>query len=405
MKVLIFASLLLAQGVDDRSRGGGGSAVGFTGAIRSGILYCPDGTLADNAADCILSGSSGYYGAGAGVARNGGDLVLVGGMATHLVTVSSFGAGTAGDTYTAARLSQSDGWDLVTYTAANGEPGLGEWDSGTSEQHSAESLAGMLTAGGPSGITYTAIACGSDWCILIELTDPDIYWFEQEIVDVGPGTVFGAATSGTNGIVEFPGLVQFEKGIQLQSPTRFLGVRRTCDATVRGTIELKTNGMSADDLSMCIDTGGPAYAWTPVGFNPAVKDLDLAGNDITSADRITLKRSQWNLPTTATVTANAAACDWSLGDVCTVDLEGATGAVTITFSNPPSSSYVTGLLLKVIQGTQLGDIAIMPTAHAAGGVQWSAITATNDAVDYLGFWWNGTVYVLTSQLQDVKVIP
>jgi len=85
-------------------------------------------------------------------------------------------------------------------------------------------------------------------------------------------------------------------------------------------------------------------------------------------------------PTGTTQTVNTAT-----GNVFTLDLGSASGNVTLTFSNPPTSGTAYGMTLKVIQASTARTIT-WPTS-----VDWPAataptLTATNDGVDVFVFY-------------------
>lgn len=112
--------------------------------------------------------------------------------------------------------------------------------------------------------------------------------------------------------------------------------------------------------------------------------------------------TKWKVPTTATVTANAAAVNWANGDAQVVDLQGSTGTVTVTLTNPPASGFATALVLTVIQGDGADDVMLSPAPLTSGGLSLDAITTTDDAVDVLTFFYNGSDYILFAHIQDVQ---
>ena len=102
------------------------------------------------------------------------------------------------------------------------------------------------------------------------------------------------------------------------------------------------------------------------------------------------------IPATATVTANAASIDWSDGDLQVVDLQGSTGDVTVTMSNPHTGATA----LKIIQGDNGDTIIWSPVALWSEGTI-PTITAANDSVDLASFVWDGSSY-LGSITQDLQ---
>lgn len=177
--------------------------------------------------------------------------------------------------------------------------------------------------------------------------------------------------------------------------------------TVGGVAELVC------DASYCTFASGPMVG-ASIPFADAAGTLTLKNVDaldattettieaaIDTLGTVTFDGLTFVNPSTSTVTANAATCDFASYDICKVDLQGATGTVTITLSN----GRVTGNLIEITQGTQLGDVAFSPGLYAAGGVGHTAVTATDDAVDWVFLSYDGTNYVLLGQQQDIKVVP
>jgi len=154
----------------------------------------------------------------------------------------------------------------------------------------------------------------------------------------------------------------------------------------------------ADDMpTELVFLTSPDNAQTPV----ARLTIAPAGGITAHSEVIFGSQTSYTVPATNTVTTNAATVDWSTGDSQVVDLEGASGTVTVTMSNP----LTTGMFLRVIQGTQLGTIVFAPVIHTAGGVALTAITGTDDAVDDITFWYDGAAYAKIGHVQDLKAIP
>jgi len=96
-----------------------------------------------------------------------------------------------------------------------------------------------------------------------------------------------------------------------------------------------------------------------------------------------------------TVSANAVACDLSTGNAFEVDLEAATGTVTITLSNPPASGTYGECIIKVQQDTT----ASRAITWAGGTFAWPGgaaptMSTAADAIDIYTFktWDAGTTW-------------
>lgn len=95
---------------------------------------------------------------------------------------------------------------------------------------------------------------------------------------------------------------------------------------------------------------------------------------------------------TLTPTGTAATIDWNKGAYAIVDLESATGDVTLTLNNPePGTSY----FIEIIQGSTARNVTFPSSVKIAGEVApyTLAVTATNDAVDSVALGFNGTTYI------------
>jgi collagen type VII alpha len=100
------------------------------------------------------------------------------------------------------------------------------------------------------------------------------------------------------------------------------------------------------------------------------------------------------IPSTVTTAGTTATIDWTNGNGQVFDAQGSSGNVTFTFSNPKSgASYV----LKLIQGSSARTYTWPAT------VKWPAATAptvttTNDAIDLVTCFYDGTNYLCSSVL-------
>lgn len=94
------------------------------------------------------------------------------------------------------------------------------------------------------------------------------------------------------------------------------------------------------------------------------------------------------IPTTVTTAGTTATIDWANGNGQVFDAQGSTGNVTFTFSNPASgASYV----LKVIQGATARTY-VWPAAVKWPSATAPTVTTTNDGIDVLTFFYDGTSY-------------
>lgn len=122
-------------------------------------------------------------------------------------------------------------------------------------------------------------------------------------------------------------------------------------------------------------------------------DADLDTHNIHN-----IQATDYASPSTITVTGNAATVDLSNGDLQVLDLDAASGSVTVTVSNPTAGQ---AWALKIIQGAGTHNIGTWsPTPLFAGGAS-PTITATNDAVDLLSCVYDGASH-LCSITQDLQ---
>lgn len=98
--------------------------------------------------------------------------------------------------------------------------------------------------------------------------------------------------------------------------------------------------------------------------------------------------TQFTIQTTAgtTITLN-----WSNGASQAVDLQGASGDVTLTLSNPISGGQYS---IKATQGSVARNLIWPATVKWPGGVA-PTISAANDAMDFIRLYWDGTNYLAT----------
>ena len=98
------------------------------------------------------------------------------------------------------------------------------------------------------------------------------------------------------------------------------------------------------------------------------------------------------LPPTLTPTGTTQTVDWSDGNGAVVDLESATGDVTLTLTNGKAgASYI----IKFIQGATFRDVVLPSSVLTPGGSAPTTldITETNNAIDTLTLFYDGTNYI------------
>ncbi len=95
------------------------------------------------------------------------------------------------------------------------------------------------------------------------------------------------------------------------------------------------------------------------------------------------------IPSTLTTAGTTITVDWNNGNVEVIDLQGASGDVTLTLSNPKAgASYA----VKVIQGSTPRNLVWPGTVKWAAGVV-PVISVANDAIDLITMLWDGTNYL------------
>lgn len=114
----------------------------------------------------------------------------------------------------------------------------------------------------------------------------------------------------------------------------------------------------------------------------ASKNINLTGCQIAST-----------IPTTLTTSGTTMTVDWNTGGVQVIDLQGASGNVTLTLSNPMvGGSYA----IKFIQSSTARNVIWPGTVKWPGGIA-PTISVANDAIDVVTLLWDGTIYMATYQ--------
>lgn len=176
-------------------------------------------------------------------------------------------------------------------------------------------------------------------------------------------------------------------------------------ASIIGVEDAATNWTGTDVEAVLVEIQAAVDAITG-GISNVVEDttpqlggaLDANGNVINMGDNAINRPVLTDFGITSnslSVTANAVTCDLTTGNSFEVDLEDATGTVTITLSNPPASGTYGECIIKVQQDTT----ANRTITWAGGSFVWPAgtaptMTASADAIDIYTFktWDGGTTW-------------
>jgi hypothetical protein len=194
---------------------------------------------------------------------------------------------------------------------------------------------------------------------------------------------------GTN-----PGLVT--AGTQtLGGAKTWNGLNTFKNATFTADNNVSFSGGSAFEfkgqMSAILDrVGSDAWAMYENGFNPTSSPQSLRWN--TSTGVYAMKGLTVSHPSATTIAPAGTTCtvDLSTGDTQTIDISGASGNVTATFTNPS----VGGRYLIVV----IGKLATTLTfATGAGAFKWPGgvaptFTATTGKTDVLSLYYDGTNY-------------
>jgi hypothetical protein len=124
------------------------------------------------------------------------------------------------------------------------------------------------------------------------------------------------------------------------------------------------------------------------GLNVSVGGSFTVASGLQSTIAGNLGLTQFTTQTTAgtTITLN-----WNNGASQAIDLQGATGTVVVTLSNPISGGLYT---VKVTQGSVARNITWPATVKWPGGTP-PTISVANDAIDFIRMYWDGTNYLAT----------
>ncbi len=123
-----------------------------------------------------------------------------------------------------------------------------------------------------------------------------------------------------------------------------------------------------------------------------VSGLSCTAGTGTFASGLNVSQGQfWHtVPATNTTAGTTMTVNWASGNRQVIDLQGATGTVTLTLSNPIAAGA--HYMLKVIQGSVARNITWPSTVKWPGGTP-PTISVANDAMDLIELLWDGTNYL------------
>lgn len=148
--------------------------------------------------------------------------------------------------------------------------------------------------------------------------------------------------------------------------------------------------LAADNLSIFAST-------TSAQLAGVLSNETGTGNAVFSATPVFTGNVSVTIPSTVTTVGTTATIDWANGNAEVFDAQGSSGNVTFTFSNPASgASYV----LKLIQGSTARTYTWPATVKWPAGTA-PTVTATNDAVDLVTCFYDGTNYLCSFTL-DIR---
>ena len=200
----------------------------------------------------------------------------------------------------------------------------------------------------------------------------------------GPSYAYWYNSAGTNSMSIYHGgtEVNFSASVNTTSYNFLNGKQLTLyDSTNADYMRFDVDGTDANlTLNGCAEFNWVSAVPLNMGDNviqrPKIKDFGITSNSLT-------------------VSANAVSVDLSTGNAFEIDLEAATGTVTITLSNPPASGTYGECVLKIQQDTT----ASRTITWAGGTFRWPGgtvptMTAAADSIDIFVFktWDGGTTW-------------
>jgi hypothetical protein len=97
-----------------------------------------------------------------------------------------------------------------------------------------------------------------------------------------------------------------------------------------------------------------------------------------------------DIPSTHIPTGTTQAIDWNSGNIQTIDLESATGDVTLSFSNAKAGAVYT---IKIIQGSIPRGLIYPASFKWEGGFALTSPTEINNAIDLITVVFDGTNFL------------
>lgn len=181
---------------------------------------------------------------------------------------------------------------------------------------------------------------------------------------------------------------QFQTGLQdvtTEVDTLNQNVLRTSD--LGSSVQAYDAGLAyLDGLNFTNEATFKAGVNLEIGVDVQAYDVDTAKLDVaqtyTAAQKFLTIQETY---ATYTPTGTTQTVDTSTGTVFTLDLGSATGDVTLTFSNPPTTGTAYGMTVKVIQGATARAIT-WPASVDWPSATAPTITTTNDGVDVFVFY-------------------
>lgn len=174
------------------------------------------------------------------------------------------------------------------------------------------------------------------------------------------------------------------------------------DGNVNGQLCLEDNeeiywGGSCSAPDVWADFNATSFCLTSTDIDGGGTDGDLFCHTPGEASLDFETQTKYTIPGTVTVTANAATINLANGDLQVLDLQGSTGAVTVTLSNPVTGSWA----LKVIQGDGADNITWPAAVMWPGGVA-PIVSTGEDEIDVVTCIYDGTNHLCTIA-QDMQV--
>jgi hypothetical protein len=190
------------------------------------------------------------------------------------------------------------------------------------------------------------------------------------------GDTYGLVLSVSNGGSGTPYIGKFTDG------TEGVGKVLTSDANGVATWQAQAGGGDVTKVGTPVDN--QVGVWTGDGTIEGTSGFTYDGSVLSVTGQI-----QSVMASTVTQAADAATIDLNNGNSQWLDLQGATGAVTLTLSNPTSG---TSYLIKIQQSTTSPQTVTWPVAVKWPGGTAPTISTGADAIDTVVLFYDGTNY-------------